>query len=223
MHLRKAASREDRPCPIPRLSDRLLEQVDPARDSVLVVGPYHRAGEPHLTIAAMQSPGVEGGLLRSGTTRRTGFVTLVDVAPTILDLVGVDRPESMEGRPFERGAAGGTAGDRREMLIEFVVRPPASASTSNQAPLRHARSMVPATSSAAIASSAPQGVADPDRIALKNAACSLASDSPRLERNGTSTYPDCCSACPRVDSKETDARRVRLTSCRMRSATTNRS
>ena len=52
---------------------------------------------------ALRAPDVEPGLLRSASTRRTGLVTLVDIAPTILDLAGVERPASMEGRRFERG------------------------------------------------------------------------------------------------------------------------
>ena len=71
---------------------RLLESVDPSRDSVLVVAPYHSEAAVHLTVAGMRGPGIEPGLLRSGSTRRAGLVTLVDIAPTILDLAGVERP-----------------------------------------------------------------------------------------------------------------------------------
>src|SRR5207244_215330 len=35
------------------------------------------------------------------TTRRPGYVTLPDLGPTVLDLLGVPRPDSMEGRPYE--------------------------------------------------------------------------------------------------------------------------
>lgn len=101
------------------LVGELLTRVDLERDAVLVVGPYHSQARVHLTVAGLQAPGVEPGLLRSASTRRAGFVTLVDVAPTILDLVGVDRPTSMEGRRFERtdgGAATGAA--RADDLVE---------------------------------------------------------------------------------------------------------
>lgn len=96
----------------------LLERVDPARDAVLVVGPFHASTGTHLTIAGLRAPDVEPGLLRSAVTRRVGFVTLADVAPTILDLVDIPRPDSMEGRPFERAARGGSAADRRAFLVE---------------------------------------------------------------------------------------------------------
>ena len=98
---------------------RLLESVDPARDSVLVVAPYHSEAAVHLTVAGMRGPGIEPGLLRSGSTRRAGLVTLVDIAPTILDLAGVERPDSMEGRRFEPVTGGPATGiERAEYLAE---------------------------------------------------------------------------------------------------------
>ena len=101
-----------------RLVAQLLEQVDPERDAVLVVGPYHTRGQVHLTVAGLAAPGLEPGVLRSASTRRAGFVTLVDIAPTILDLLDVDRPESMEGRPFERVGSGRDADERVSWLAE---------------------------------------------------------------------------------------------------------
>ncbi|HUF83983.1 MAG TPA: hypothetical protein VMQ81_05250 [Acidimicrobiia bacterium] len=100
------------------LFGELLEGVDLGRDAVLVVGPAHAEGEATLTVAALRAPGVEPGLLRSATTRRSGFVQLYDVAPTVLDLVGVDRPSSMAGRPFEVGDRSGSTTDRIDYLID---------------------------------------------------------------------------------------------------------
>ena len=97
---------------------RLLERVDPERDAVLVVGPYHASTGVHLTIAGLRAPGVEPGLLKSAVTRRVGFVTLADTAPTVLDLLELERPDQMEGRPWERAAQGGSAADRRSWLID---------------------------------------------------------------------------------------------------------
>lgn len=96
----------------------LLAEVDPERDAVLVLGPAHPEGELALTVAALRAPGVEPGLLRSATTRRSGFVQLIDVAPTVLDLLDVDRPSSMLGRPFEVGRTGGDAVERRDFLVD---------------------------------------------------------------------------------------------------------
>lgn len=97
---------------------RLLADVDSKRDAVVVVGPSHPADADALTIGAVTAPGVEPGLLESGTTRRAGFATLVDVAPTILDVLGVSPPTSMEGKPLSVEAGGGSAADRRATLID---------------------------------------------------------------------------------------------------------
>lgn len=77
----------------------LLRTVDLDRDTVLVVAPYHQRGERDLTIAALSGPGIEPGYLRSASTQRSGFLTLVDLGPTVLDAFGIARPTKMEGRP----------------------------------------------------------------------------------------------------------------------------
>jgi hypothetical protein len=98
----------------------LLGSVDEARDAVVVVSPYHAASSIHLTVAGVRAPGVEPGLMRSASTRRAGLVTLVDAAPTILDLAGVDRPTSMEGRRFERAADGAATGQERADALDRI-------------------------------------------------------------------------------------------------------
>jgi hypothetical protein len=105
-----------------QLVGQLLKRVDLDRDTVLVVGPYHSTAGSHLTVAGLHAPDVEPGLLRSATTRRAGFVQLVDVAPTILERAGVDRPESMEGRPFERTARGAATGRARASDLTTINR-----------------------------------------------------------------------------------------------------
>jgi hypothetical protein len=99
-----------------RLVGGLLAEVDLERDAVMVVGPAAAEGEVRLTLAALHAPGFEPGLLRSGATQRSGYVQLVDVAPTILDQLGIERPESMEGRAVEQGDRFGSAAERRQFL-----------------------------------------------------------------------------------------------------------
>jgi hypothetical protein len=96
----------------------LLREVDAERDAVMVVGPVHPAREVRLAIASLRAPGIDPGLLRSGSTRRPGFVQLVDIAPTILDRIGLDAPDSMEGRAFEVRDEGGDAAQRREGITD---------------------------------------------------------------------------------------------------------
>jgi hypothetical protein len=101
-----------------RMVGRLLQLVDLRRDAVVVVGPYHSGRQRELTIMGVHAPGVEPGYLQSSTTRRPGFVQIVDVAPTVLDLLGIERPDAMEGRPVE-ASSGSTSFESR---MRFLVR-----------------------------------------------------------------------------------------------------
>ncbi len=100
-----------------QLVGRLLDEVDPARDAVIVVGPSSPDERPSLTPVSVRAPGFAPGLLRSSTTRHDGFVNMVDVAPTILRLLGLDRPEAMEGRRMTTGDAGGALATRVDDLV----------------------------------------------------------------------------------------------------------
>ncbi|TMK65145.1 MAG: hypothetical protein E6G60_05700 [Actinobacteria bacterium] len=108
--LRAALHRSD------RLVGRLLTHVDLGRDAVVVVGPAPSPDVPALTVLGVHAPGVAPGLLQSATTRRAGFVALIDVAPTILDLVGVKRPPAMDGLPVYVGETGISAREREDLF-----------------------------------------------------------------------------------------------------------
>jgi len=100
-----------------RLVELALDRVDLARDAVVVITPWSVGESNAVGVIGVAGPGVEPGLISSGTTRRAGFAQTVDVAPTILSLAGVAVPSSMEGTPMERASAGGSYGQRRAMLI----------------------------------------------------------------------------------------------------------
>ena len=100
-----------------RLVGRLLAEVNPVRDAVLTVAPYNLPNDRDLTVAALRVPGEGPGFLRSASTQRSGFVTLVDVAPTVLDLLDVERPVGMEGRPAEVASSGDSYEDRVDRLV----------------------------------------------------------------------------------------------------------
>jgi type IV secretory pathway VirB2 component (pilin) len=91
------------------LLGRVLSDVDLRRDLVIVVGPTGPRGVAELGIAGMAGVGIEPGRLRSPTTRRAGFVSLPDVAPTILEAFDVELPNSMAGTPMT--AVAGSAPD----------------------------------------------------------------------------------------------------------------
>jgi hypothetical protein len=92
-----------------KLLGGVLSSVDPARDLVVFVSPAApRAGE-QTTPFAISGPGIGSGVTQSGTTRRSGYVTLSDVAPTILHQLGIDQPTEMTGALISvsgRGATG---------------------------------------------------------------------------------------------------------------------
>ena len=83
--------------------DLLVRELGPD-DLLLVVGSSssERSKQEHLTPVIAWGSGVDPGELISATTHRPGIVTLTDVAPTVLDAVGVERPASMSGRPIRR-------------------------------------------------------------------------------------------------------------------------
>ncbi len=99
------------------LVGRLLRHVDLARDAVVVVSPYHTSRTRTLTVAAVHAPGIAPGLMESATTRRSGFLQIVDIGPTVLDLVGVERPDAMEGRAARFHAGDGSYVDRVNWLV----------------------------------------------------------------------------------------------------------
>lgn len=88
---------------------RLLERIDLDRDLVLVIAPTAPSGPAQLVVSAVAGPGFEPGLAQSGTTGRAGYVTLPDVAPTILSWLDVDLPGAMNGAPIS--SVGGAAPD----------------------------------------------------------------------------------------------------------------
>ncbi|MET0727913.1 MAG: hypothetical protein ABWZ76_06400 [Acidimicrobiales bacterium] len=94
----------------------LLERTDPDRDAVLVVSPVSPSATPELAVTALRTPTVDGGVLRSSTTRRDGYVQLTDVAPTVLMLLGEEEPDEIEGRTFQ--VSGRTGVDRVDELAD---------------------------------------------------------------------------------------------------------
>lgn len=100
----------------------LLSLVEPSRDAVLLAAPVEARRPLRVTVAALRAPGLEPGLMRSAFTRRAGVVAHVDIAPTILDLLGFERPREMEGRPFAFARRGGTLDERIAELVAINRR-----------------------------------------------------------------------------------------------------
>jgi hypothetical protein len=101
------------------LVGRLLASVEPGRDAVLAVAPYNLPRDRDLTVAALRAPGLPAGYLKSASTQRSGFLTLVDVGPTVLDRLDVERPAAMEGRPAEPAPSSADLDERIDRLVSL--------------------------------------------------------------------------------------------------------
>lgn len=79
------------------------DRLDFDHDLLVVVAPTSPAwtDHTHLGIAVVEGSGYPpGSTLTSPSTRRRGVATLPDIAPTVLEHAGIDRPAEMNGRPL---------------------------------------------------------------------------------------------------------------------------
>jgi hypothetical protein len=105
------------------LLGRVLAEVDFTHDLVMVVGATSPRGPAQLTVAALKGPGFGPGHARSATTRRDGFVTLPDIAPTALEFLGVDIPSAMTGTKISSTHDGVSESDLRSLVdVNEVAR-----------------------------------------------------------------------------------------------------
>ena len=89
------------------------------QDTLIVVGVSDRIGAPaRLRVALARGPGFAPGLLRSPTTRRDGYVQLLDVAPSILQISGIENNVDMIGRPWQSRRASAPPVDRVRALVD---------------------------------------------------------------------------------------------------------
>jgi len=93
-----------------RATDAVLADVVEAAGPdalVLVVSVVPPGKDWHLTPMVASGRGVVPGYLHSPSTRRLGVVTLTDVAPTVLDALGLPVADGMIGHPlrYHRGTA----------------------------------------------------------------------------------------------------------------------
>lgn len=103
----------------------------PATTTVLLVGSSDRpaaAGgggptpEAHLHVALARGPGFPPGSLRSPSTKRAPYVELIDVAPTVLTLVGAPVPSTMVGRAWQSADGPASAAARAAALQDVDVK-----------------------------------------------------------------------------------------------------
>lgn len=101
---------------------QVIETLELSRDLLLVVSPTSPQWEEpvHFGVAIAAGPGFEPGAgLSSPATRRANMVTLPDVAPTVLEHLGIQRPTSMLGRSWFAQPAQTATGDRIDDAVHL--------------------------------------------------------------------------------------------------------
>lgn len=128
----------ERPADELRRVDALLahvQEIRPAGSLLLLAGLSDLPGErSQLHVALANGPGFTGGELVSGSTRRAPFVQLSDVAPTVLEQLGLSIPAEMPYRPMQVAptAAGSDVAERlgrfddlaRQADVQGALTPP---------------------------------------------------------------------------------------------------
>jgi hypothetical protein len=97
----------------------------PERTAVLVLGVAETtADRARLHVAVAEGPGFPAGWLSSTSTRRSPYVQLADVAPTVAGLVGPPPPDDVAGRPLLGGQPGRprALADTRQVLVDRDAR-----------------------------------------------------------------------------------------------------
>jgi hypothetical protein len=105
-----------------RIFGELLQQVDLTRDMVMVVGPTAPLDKEQLTVFGIAGPGFSEGWAKSATTRRTGYVTLTDVASTVLRSFGIDPPDAVNDTPVSSVASSDSLASRSATMVRSSER-----------------------------------------------------------------------------------------------------
>ncbi|MBW0254918.1 hypothetical protein [Cellulomonas sp. PS-H5] len=116
----------DRAEQVRALDARLGAVLDGARASgtdptVLLVSVADSGRRAHLQVAAATGPGEPGGLLGSASTRQPGLLQTTDVAPTVLDALGIRdhaAAGALVGAPVRAAADDRTGAERVAALVD---------------------------------------------------------------------------------------------------------
>lgn len=100
----------------------MMRHVDLERDTVIVVSGVAPLEQLELTVFAVAGPGFEPGWARSSTTRRDRFVTLTDIAPSILSHYDLETPSGMNDTRITSVASSDALDARMETLIDDSER-----------------------------------------------------------------------------------------------------
>ena len=98
--------------------------VLPPDATVLMVSLADSGRTPHLQLVAATGPAPDGGryddaLLGSRSTRQDGLVQVTDLMPTVLELIGVDRPNGLPGAIVTPQTGDTTVAEREQRLADL--------------------------------------------------------------------------------------------------------
>jgi hypothetical protein len=97
---------------------RILARTD-AHTRVMVVAPAAPVAAEQITVFSIAGPNdAVGGVATSSTTRRAGYVTLTDVAPTILGQWNVPVPDAMSDTLISTEASSQPLNQRIDQLVD---------------------------------------------------------------------------------------------------------
>ncbi|MCU1590965.1 MAG: hypothetical protein JWP11_2221 [Frankiales bacterium] len=93
-----------------------VQQLRPPASTLLVVGLSEAPGDKgaHLHVALAAGPGFGPAALTSASSRRPRYVQLVDLAPTVLSLLGINSPNAMIGEPWRATGGAPSIADLRD-------------------------------------------------------------------------------------------------------------
>jgi hypothetical protein len=90
----------------------------PAHTVVIVTGIADMKAPPHLAPIVIDGPGFGRSFLISPSTQRRGYTQLIDIAPTVFDLLNVGAPGSVVGQPIH--ASGNRSGGLASAAHDLV-------------------------------------------------------------------------------------------------------
>jgi len=101
------------------LIGKVMEDFSFENDRVYLLSPTSPSGLTQTTLFVAAGKGVPKGYATSASTRHVGSVTLVDLAPSILDSYSISIPKEMGKTLFDWEASSDTDQQRKDILIDM--------------------------------------------------------------------------------------------------------
>lgn len=100
----------------------IINSMDLKKDQIYILSPSSPREKEETTFFAAAGDGIPKGYASSSTTRIKGAVTLVDIAPSILEFLGANVPDAMNGSVFDWRKSQDSSKVREDFLISMNER-----------------------------------------------------------------------------------------------------